>query len=154
MAFKAHILSTGSETSIVCTGPMDEHMDIPKVPVGPLIRVDLQQVTYINSIGIRKWIRWVQAMQAHSKIILENCPAIFVKNIATIKGMVMPNISIQSFYVPYYCDETGERQNVLFRLGMEFYEDGRVSPPKINESSPHPMEIDVVEDIYFSFLKR
>jgi hypothetical protein len=153
MAFTSQIFKTTADLTLVCAGVMDEHMQLPAINEGLPIRVDLQQVTYINSIGVRKWIRWVSDMTQKPLLLMENCPAIFVKNLATIKGMMADNMSVESFYVPYYNDETGQRRNVLFRTGIEFFPNGQIHPPEIHEEGVGKFEIDVVEDIYFSFLK-
>jgi len=150
MAFQAQIMKSPQAIIISCAGTMDEHMNLPVPSESLPIEIDLGQVSYINSIGVRKWIRWVTDVAKAPRVTLENCPVIFVKNLTTIKGMLGANTQLKSFFVPYYNDELGERQNVLFRSGIEFLDDGRVMPPAVGPG----LEMDVVEDIYFSFLRR
>jgi hypothetical protein len=154
MSFNIQINTIPASLTAILEGTLDEHAELPKLQTHPLVQINLEQLTNINSIGVRKWIRWMQEMIQQPKIVLDYCPVIFVKNLSSIKGMLTSNMQVNSFYVPYYNDTYGERKNILFRRGAEFHDDGRLTLPKILKSDNQEMDIDVIEDIYFSFLKR
>jgi len=149
MSFSVQVNTMPGELVVHLDGALDEHGELPKVSAAPAIRVNLDKLLYINSIGVRKWIRWMQELADAGVIYLEYCPVILIKSICSIKGMLGPNVRIESFYVPYYNEISDERKNVLFVRGTHFFDDGRITPPP-----PQGLEMDVIEDIYFSFLKK
>ncbi len=154
MAFTLQTKRTNSETLIALEGALDEQAELSKVQPCPLLKIDLEKLVYINSIGIRKWIRWMQDVATLPQIEILHCPVIFVKNLSSIRGMVGANTRVESFYVPYYSEASGERRNVLFRRGIEFLDDGTIKVADTLTLENEVLEIDVVEDIYFSFLRK
>jgi hypothetical protein len=146
--------TSDNEHYIIVSGSLDERANLPKLTEASQVIINLEQLIYLNSIGVRKWIRWMQEMSNVKSIVLEYCPSIFMKSLNSIKGVLPQNGRVISFYVPYYSDELQERKNVLFKMGTDFTEDGKITFPKILSPDGRPMEIDVIEDVYFSFFKQ
>lgn len=153
MAFSSEILNDAGTTIVQLSGALDEHAQLPSISGPAEIYVDLENLSYINSVGVRVWIRWVQEVTKATKIILIKCPALFVKNLSSIRGMVNKNMVVQSFYVPYYDDKYSERKNVLFIRGKHFMNDGTLHMPEVKNSNGELIEPDIIEQTYFSFLK-
>lgn len=145
----------GSVTQLKFIGPIDEGAVFPKVQsnVRTLV-IQMGEVTRLNSHGTRQWALWAKTIPAAAEVSLEECPVIFVKSFALIKGVLLPNMSVNSFYVPYFSDETGERKNVLVRRGVDFFDDGRINLPVHKDSKGGFMEVDALQPGYFAFLKK
>lgn len=115
---------------------------------------DFSQVSGINSCGIREWIRWITPHSNSTKMYFRNCPKVVVDQINMVDGFLPHNAIVESFYVPYYSDETGEEKHVLFTLGVEFSDAGLQYPNTVCDSQNNPMEMDVIESKYFRFLQK
>lgn len=154
MAFQATIQTDMEATIIHLSGALDEHAVMPtEVPAAGDVHVDMQELTYINSVGVRVWIRWITEVSKKNRVFLIRCPALVVKNFSSIRGMLNKNTIVQSFYVPYYDEKYNERKNVLFIRGKHFLDDGTLQMPVMKDGNGVEMEPDVIEQTYFSFLK-
>jgi anti-anti-sigma regulatory factor len=155
MAFQATIKTEMGATIIHLSGALDESATIPSdLPsTGGDVYVDLQDMSYINSVGVRTWIRWIAEASRKNRIFLIRCPAVIVKNFSSIRGMLTKNTIVQSFYVPYYDEKQNHRNNVLYIRAQHFFEDGTIQAPLVKDSTGVAMEPDVIEQTYFSFLK-
>jgi hypothetical protein len=114
---------------------------------------DFAEVTSINSCGIREWIRWIMPVATKS-IIYRNCPKIIVDQINMVDGFLPNSGMVESFYVPYYSEDTGEEKHILFSFGKEYTDQGLNYPSLVVDSKNQPMEIDVIESKYFRFLQK
>ena len=118
------------------------------------IVLDLEKVTAINSCGIREWIKWIKAAPGTSKIVYRKCPKVIVDQINMVAGFLPENGNVESFFVPYFNEATGNEKMVLFKNGVE-YNNGEVNPPDVvKDETGDPMEMDVIEAKYFKFLKK
>ena len=70
---------------------------------------DLEEVTAINSCGIREWINWLKT-SPDTKLVFRNCPKIIVDQFNMVAGFFPMNGEIESFYVPYYCETSGSKK--------------------------------------------
>ncbi len=69
-----------------------------------------------------------------------------------VLGFLPQGTRVESFFVPYYNEASGNEKMVLFINGREF-KDGKVTPPAtVNDDSGDPMEMDVIESKYFKFV--
>lgn len=135
-------------------GNVDEDASFVAPDLGPAstVTLDLEGVTAINSVGIREWIKWIKAFPANTTLAVRRCPKIIVDQINMVAGFLPPATTVQSFYVPYYSDNSGSEKMVLFENGRE-YQGGKLTPPaEVKDESGEPMEMDVIEAKYFKFL--
>ncbi len=142
-----------NETKLELIGTIDEKAVIPLKPEASIIRLDLGRVSNINSIGIRNFLVWSVKHQHLKSIRLENCPSIFVKNFTTIEGFLKPNMTVMSFFVPFYSEETHETTEIHLVKGRDFNFEGMLNLPQLKDSKGNAMEMDVA-DWFFSFLKK
>jgi hypothetical protein len=155
--FNVQSNNEGGTLVMAFSGQIDEDANFGGVDFGGAsdIVLDLDKVNSINSCGIREWIKWIRTAPGGSKITYRNCPKVIVDQINMVAGFLPENGSVESFYVPYYCEESGSEKMVLFRKGSEFQESGELNPPsevKCDESGEE-MEMDVIEAKYFKFIK-
>lgn len=118
------------------------------------VTLDLENVVSINSCGIREWINWLREAES-TKINFRKCPKVIVDQINMVSGFLPETAKVESFYVPYYSEDSGDEKLVLFHSGKEFTETEVDAPEKIkDEKSGEEFEIDVVESKYFRFLNK
>ena len=155
--FKADKIQQGEELTVKLTGHIDEDAVFTGLELGQNNRItlDLAEVTAINSCGIREWIKWIRTAGESSSIVYRNCPKVIVDQINMVEGFLPANAKVESFYVPYYCDSTGNEKMILFKEGAEF-KNGEVFPPAEvkDDESGEAMEMDVIEAKYFKFLQK
>ncbi|OYZ20334.1 MAG: hypothetical protein B7Y39_10955 [Bdellovibrio sp. 28-41-41] len=141
-------------TQIIFSGQIDETFppELHKIEFGQTLSIDLQNVTAINSLGIREWIKFIGHIGTINLEIF-NCPKLFIDQVNMVQGFIPSPYSIKSFYVPYFNEEESLEKNVLFTFGKEY----GTGPLKINGSVTDEkgirFEIDVIESKYFNFLK-
>lgn len=145
--------SNANETKLELMGTIDEKALLPEYLKAPILRIDLGRVTNINSIGVRNFLLWGEKHSDVKSIRLENCPAIFVKNFSNISGFLKQNMTVMSFFVPYYSEITQETIEVHLVKGRDFNFSGMLNLPPVKDSKGNTMEMDVA-DSYFSFVKK
>jgi hypothetical protein len=131
----------------------DANFAAPDVGNFTIVVLDLAGVTAINSVGIREWIKWIKAFPEAVKLKVRHVPKIIVDQINMVAGFLPPGTVIESFYVPYYSDNSGSEKMVLFQNGKEFDAGGVRPPEEVKDDSGEVMEMDVIEAKYFKFLK-
>ena len=130
--------------SVLMNGTIDEDVDFTQFNLGgaPQVEMQLEGVKSINSCGIREWIKWMSTAPA-ANITFNQCPKVIVDQINMVDGFLPGNAKVQSFFVPYYNDDSGSEKNVLFRLGTEFTETSVAPPPQVVDEEGNAMEMDV-----------
>ncbi len=97
-------------------GVIDEHADLTVLPgmaQRGALQLDLGGVTFINSLGVRDWIR-LQAAAKAARVQLELTnvaePIIHQLNmIIATRG----NATVTSFFAPYACDKCGREDSLV-----------------------------------------
>lgn len=153
--FDLQIEKNGNDWKIRMSGTVDEDVDFGQYSLtgAGSIELFLGEVKSINSCGIREWIKWIGTADG-VPISYNECPKIIVDQINMVQGFLPAQGRVNSFYVPYYNEESGSEKNVLFKLGSEFTETGEIKAPMVKDDEGHEMEMDVVEAKYFKFLKK
>jgi hypothetical protein len=152
-SFSAAVERRTDTTFVKLTGVIDEYAQMPEVQGGGVVVVHLGGVTSINSIGSRAWLGWLQRLGGEARVQLEECPVVFVKSFNFVRGFLATNTKVGSFYVPFYSEATGERRDVLAVRGTHFGVGPKVKIDPPLDSKGGAMELDVVEDSYFGFLR-
>lgn len=155
MASNIKLKKSGDQLVVEVAGSIDEEVKLsPDLLKGANTLIfDFTEVNSINSCGIREWIRWLMPHE-NTKIVYRNCPKIIVDQINMVEGFLPPAGRVDSFFVPYYSEESGEEKHILFTAGKEFSEQVINFPAAVVDSTNHPMEIDVIESKYFRFLQK
>lgn len=144
-------------TTIKLNGSLNEYSSaLNGVEVNPLydLNIDLKDLTAINSLGIRNFQIWINRIKCQ-KLRLFYCPRVFIHQLNMVEGFLPSKSEIESFFVPYYSDITGEENLVLFTKELEYKKvSGKVviSAPTLYDSQNSKMEIDTLSERYFRFL--
>jgi len=153
--FDVKLNKAGEKLNVVMAGSIDEDADFTQLSLAGVsqIEIEMSGLKSINSCGIREWIKWMSTAPA-ANINFNQCPKVIVDQINMVDGFLPGNAKVQSFFVPYYNDDSGSEKNVLFRYGNEF-SDSSVNPPaEVKDDEGNPMEMDVIESKYFKFIKK
>lgn len=144
----------GPSLNVIIAGTIDEDIDFNQFSLNGAEKVSIKMegVKSINSCGIREWIKWVQGA-GKAEIVYEQCPKIIVDQINMVDGFLPQNAKVNSFFVPFYNDDSGQEKNVLFRAGVEFKDGQLQSLAPVKDDQGQVMEMDVIETKYFKFLK-
>lgn len=115
--------------------------------------LDLGGVTFVNSTGIRQWVRLQQAAQAGGvRLELERVavPLVHQLNIMPAARGVS---RVLSFYAPYLCDDCDVEHSIL--LDVQVHADDLASqraPAMKCPDCKREMELVDAPDLYFMFL--
>lgn len=141
--------------TVFLVGELREDALLPELPdSGNRVVVNLDMMTGLNSVGTRLWCRWIaEAQNKFREIFIEEAPMLFVKAFGQIQGALTKNCKVMSLKVPYYSDALGENKLVTVRMNEHYAYDGPFKMPEVKDSLGQPMEIDVIEESYFSFLR-
>lgn len=112
---------------------------------------DFDQVSMINSCGIREWIKFIEKLPGDAKITYKRCPQIIIEQMNMVHGFIRQGASIESFYAPYYDEESDTEHKIL--LQSKDIKGGK-APTIKSPDSGEEMEFDAIEEQYFSFLKK
>lgn len=143
------------KTVLTLNGQIDESFpqELHALKANGDMVIDLDQVKMINSLGIREWIKFMAAIST-VKIEFVKCPKIFIDQVNMVQGFITPNCKITSFYVPYFNEDSNAEKNVLYSLGKEFGEGFLNVAGSVKGEDGTDLDIDVVEQKYFKFLKN
>lgn len=110
---------------------------------------------YMNSAGIREWLRWIKPAAEMEKLTIQlyKCPEAFIQLSNMIKEMIPKNAQVMSFYIPYFSKATEEQKMVLLTRGHEYVDD-KISLPVVYDSTNQKMEVDVDQTRFFKFLNN
>ncbi|MBT4761744.1 MAG: hypothetical protein HOO06_08625 [Bdellovibrionaceae bacterium] len=121
---------------------------------------DLEGISLLNSCGLRTWILWIREIPSETVKKFKNCPRIVVEQMNILEGFLPKNSVIESFYIPYYCDDCDKEYNKLALEGEDFVAGSMdsnmgvaLSEIPVCKECGEEMELDVVPLSYFKFLK-
>lgn len=143
--------------ALVLAGAIDEaaalHELVGRALAGRLV-LDLAGVTFINSLGVRDWIR-MQAAAQHAGIAIELRrvaePLVHQLNmIIATRG----NATVTSFFAPYACDACGREESLLVDALANGPGLAHLQPPPMTcPECSAPMAFNDFPERYFSFLQ-
>ena len=115
--------------------------------------LDLGGITFINSIGVREWIRMQQAAAAASvRIELRRVAEVIVHQLNIMpaaRGVSM----VTSFYAPYVCDDCDNEVPMLLDVYTHGADIAKQRPPAMTcPECKRAMEFAHPPDLYFMFL--
>ena len=115
--------------------------------------LDLAGITFINSLGIRNWIRMQQAAEAlQLRIELQRVaePIVHQLNIMpAARGVSL----VTSFYATYVCDDCDAEQSVLLDVRTHGANLAKMRAPTTPcPDCNHDMQLAESPELYFTFL--
>jgi anti-anti-sigma regulatory factor/DNA-directed RNA polymerase subunit RPC12/RpoP len=141
-----------NELKVELIGAIDEDSDFKEL-LGleqKTITFDFNQVSMINSCGIREWIKFLEQIPESSTVIYNNCPQIIIEQINMVHGFFRKGAVINSFYAPYFCEKCEKEA----KIHLKAQQVKNKKAPKVdcpNCGAPD-MDFDAIEAQYFNFL--
>jgi anti-anti-sigma regulatory factor len=138
------------------TGPINEEAEVYLTQLlarlGSKVIINLGNVKYVNSCGVRGWINFMRELDETREVVLEECTSEIVMQINMIPSF-KGKAKVKSVYAAYECDSCGHEMNVLFEEGKNL----PTSPedqiaPTLCPQCQSPMEMLELEEEFFSFL--
>lgn len=152
---------TGTRHELILEGPISEKTTIFEHPVKTATEIvlDMEKVTFINSIGVKNWINWSLNLPLTCKVSILKCPYVIVNQVNIVEGFLPRNGKIESFVAPYLCEECSFETNVMAIRGKDYDYATETSEKYIKLALEMPcpkcrakMEPDFVVEKAFSFL--
>ena len=117
----------------------------------PDLFINLEEVTAINSFGIREWIKLMRMLK-NARIQLTHCPKLFIDQVNMVSGVLPENAQIVSFYVPYFSEKKKSEKKLLFERNVHFSEKFINYNSTISGGDGFSYDLDVIADRYFKFI--
>ena len=134
-------------TMVKMAGVITESVDLDasKIPAGRPVVIDASQVNHMNSLGVRNWILFIEALceQAPS-VTLENLSPMMVFQ-ASMISTFLGRAQVRSYQSPWICEECDHMAVMTHQLQEAIPEAIPCSKCK------SPMEFDSDLDSYQSF---
>ena len=154
MSEKLNIKQTKTDqgNEIKLSGQIDEDATFSSITTddSQSLFFDFNDITLINSCGVREWINFIDSIGPQTTITYKNCPQIVIEQINMVHGFIKKGTKIESFYAPYYSEAEDRVEKVL--LTTQDIINGK-APTKHSESGEE-LEFDAIEAQYFQFIQQ
>jgi hypothetical protein len=154
---------SGQALNLKISGSISELADFPELNIKDItdFSVDFGDVTYVNSAGVRRWVKWMWAIEKDRpqiKFYIQRCPARIVRQILAISSFVPKKTVVQSFFAPYFCENDSKSFAKLIVVEPWFQKDFDALSKKLNElvkceSCGHLMSFDASVDDYYNLIQ-
>jgi len=147
---------TDQGDALVLAGAIDEAAALHELPTrarsGRLV-LDLAAITFINSLGVRDWIRMqAAARQGHLAVELRRVAEPLVHQLNMIIA-TRGDAQVTSFFAPYACDACGREESLLIDAVAHAERLVRLDPPPMTcPECQAEMAFNDFPERYFSFL--
>lgn len=148
-------IETSAPGEVRLAGVIDEHARLPEqLPLPDHLVLDLAEVTFINSLGVRDWIRFLaRATQARARLELVRVSEPLVQQFNMIVA-TRAGVEVRSFFAPYACDACGREGAVCIEVAPHLPALRALQPPAVACSDcGAPMAFNDFPERYFSFLR-
>ncbi|HEY5926629.1 MAG TPA: STAS domain-containing protein [Kofleriaceae bacterium] len=142
--------------ALMLAGAIDETaglMELLARASGGRLVLDLGGVTFINSLGVRDWIRMqTAASQQGIHIELRRVAEVIIHQLNMIIA-TRGTARVTSFFAPYACDRCGREESLLIDAVAHAQQLAQLLPPAMTcPECGGPMAFNDFPERYFSFL--
>jgi anti-anti-sigma regulatory factor len=153
---RSRMTVTDQGDALALAGAIDEAAALPELLTrarGGRLVLDLAAVTFINSLGVRDWIRMQAAAQkAGLDVELRRVAEPLVHQLNMITA-TRGAARITSFFAPYGCDACGREESLLLDAVAHHDRLARLDPPSMDcPECGAQMAFNDFPERYFSFL--
>jgi anti-anti-sigma regulatory factor len=148
----------GYTTLITLGGRIDE-----RTPLGGIadkiattdVAIDTADVTFINSLGLREWIKLLRELSAKKlSVVLRRCSDTMVAQMNMVNDAAI-GVVIESMQLPYACDKCGHEGPVLIDVKQHGNELRQMHPPSAPcPECKSPMTFAEVPEHYLFFFTK
>ena len=148
--------SDGRTHRITLRGQLDENADLNPLAkdVSGAATIDLSAVSFVNSLGLRVWIRFLLALSdKDTEVTLVRCSEAMVHQMNMVVA-AQAGANIESFYVPYDCPSCGYSASLCVDVAPNIERLRKLEiPPQPCPECTKPMECGELADRYLLFLE-
>jgi hypothetical protein len=153
---EVEVSGDGQARRIALRGRLDESAPLAERAAAwsaGAVSLDTAEVTFINSIGVREWLRLVRGLaERGARIRLERCAEVIIEQINLIPDARGP-AEVVSFHAPYQCTGCGLEASMLLDVARHGAAMRRMEAPSLScPDCRQPMELYEVPEKFFSFL--
>lgn len=153
---EATVADAGSARTITLRGRIDESTNLSARAAAwatPTVTIDTEGVTFINSIGVREWMRLLRGLaDAGSKVTLVKCAEVLIEQINMIDE-ARAGADVVSFHAPYQCTKCGLEASMLLVVAEHGPALRRMEAPNLPcPDCKQAMELYEVPEKFFTFL--
>lgn len=155
--FQFDVTRENEKTILSLSGSMDENMKLPDLNVdSTTLVIDFNEVNFINSLGIRTWLSWIDNLNFPMLEMRRLRPAI-VEQANLIMGFLPHNTVVSSIYAPWYCEDCDTEELILLENEKDyFWESGVIieglSDERQCNNCGSTSELDRNPKLYFHFI--
>ncbi len=159
MKLHVQVIRNSEGITLKLDGVLDETAELPAFDTSfaGRVMIDLEKLSFINSLGCRKWIHWLKAYPKETQIALTKCSSVIVNQINILVGFVPPGVAVESIYVPYFCESCEKDEQVLMPTpggAVQDWTPDSVPDEKECVHCKQQAELDVIKPRYFHFLVK
>lgn len=100
-----------------------------QLPVGEIV-LDTGGVTFVNSFGIREWMRLLRVLRERGPVVLERVTDVLIVQMNTIPELAR-DVRVVSFLAQYACPACGAERTPLVDAVEHAESLGRMQAPKL-----------------------
>lgn len=117
--------------------------------------IDLARVSFINSVGVREWVRLLKALHERGvKVIARRCSEALVFQFNMIP-QTLEGIAVESFFAPYACASCSAERSICIEVAPHLASLRRaVPPPMACPTCARPMEFDEIAERFLRFTTK
>lgn len=146
----------GGTLQLKLSGQIDEAADYSAVALVGKSHVDFdfEKVTFINSTGLQRWIKFLQAIDAKTVVVFSRCSIRVVTQLNMFPGFLAGrSVQIASFFAPYFCEACDQACELLLSVTDHEVELKKAKAPRqLCPRCKKDAEFDGIERKYFLFL--
>ena len=149
---------TPEDSQLVLSGSLDETanvMDLLGYAKHGQLALDLAGVSFINSLGVRDWIRMLASAQTKNLAVeLRRVSEPIVHQLNMIIA-TRGNATVTSFFAPYACDKCGREDSLLVEMAANAAGLAKLEPPP--QTCPEcgaQMAFNDFPERYFTFIQQ
>ncbi len=100
-----------------------------QLPAGDVM-IDTDAVTFVNSVGMREWMRCVRTLRARGTVTLTRVADVLMTQI-NLRPELASSVRVTSFHAPYVCAACGAEATPLVDVATHTADLGRLRAPKL-----------------------
>ena len=94
------------------------------------VTLDTSGVTFVNSIGMREWIRLIRALRERGPVVLERVADVLMTQMNMIRELAT-SVQVTSFHAQYVCSACGHESAPLVEVGAHADSLAAMKAPKL-----------------------
>lgn len=112
----------GTRHELIMEGPISEKTTLYSHDMrgATEILINMEKVTFINSIGVKNWINWTMKIPSMCKVRLAKCPFVIINQANIVHGFLPKHCTIESFIAPFACTSCGHEKLIDLTVGQEY----------------------------------